>query len=144
MGLRHKRGTASERAKEQIVMRHRFQVPIAKLSLHVANFAVFSLPLVVHESIGVVLGPRVASQWTACVGYHREYTHYSMMWNTMIRCSVQLRIAVDVLIGLGTGAELGGCLSSLLPPMRLTRRAGPAGGGGISASQGTGSTNCLK
>jgi len=136
------RRTQSDRVKEQRLMKHRFRVPIAKLSLNVANFAVLSLPVVVYQTASVVMGTKEFLQWYTCVGLRRDL-YYMTVWETVLRCSVQLRVVVDVLVGLRTDAELRRSLPSLLSLVLLTRRDEGVNRESTT-SYGTTSTACPK
>ena len=53
----------------------------------------------IYQTATVVMGTTEFFTWSYCVGLRRDY---ATVWEAVLKCSLPLRVVIDVLIGLGT------------------------------------------
>src|SRR4051794_35274051 len=101
-----KGGRRRNTARTIATTHRRLHIPIAKLSLNVANFALFNLPFTLYLSVYVVLGMSDGEAFMLCMDLRNFYAWEVLTVVTDL--SAVVRVINDVLIGFCIDAKVSG------------------------------------
>ncbi|KAI1715131.1 cytidine and deoxycytidylate deaminase zinc-binding region domain-containing protein [Ditylenchus destructor] len=87
--------------------RHRFRVPLLRLSANIANFALLEFPIAAYYLLEALYGDNRRTKWLLCTGMRASRVIWLL--HTAIWPALMARIIVDVVIGFVTDPKIRIC-----------------------------------